>query len=137
LKQASACKRRLSARWHAIAAEIQSAGLKQSEAFMRFADRIERVEKNSDTAPMRDALRGLHQGVSRLPIRSPRQPRILPAKTALLAEQRRSDGGEDRVRARRIGSSRKGDRRAAEFALSDRVKQMEERSTPRPARSRC
>jgi len=49
-----------------VATEIQTASRDQAEAFARFAERIERVEKNSDTAPLRDAVRGLHQGVARL-----------------------------------------------------------------------
>ncbi len=49
-----------------VATEIQTASRDQAEAFAQFAERIERVEKNSDTAPLRDAVRGLHQGVARL-----------------------------------------------------------------------
>src|SRR5262245_56729284 len=41
-----------------LAIEIQTASRGQAEAFARFAERIERVEKNSDLAPMREAVRG-------------------------------------------------------------------------------
>ena len=115
-----------------IAAEIQSAGLKQSEAFMRFADRIERVEKNSDTAPMRDALRGLHQGVSRLTDQIAKTASDSASQTAVLASSveamavKIASVRDESVRLEKVIEEQLN-------ALSDRVKQMEERVQAAPA----
>jgi TPR repeat protein len=49
-----------------VEAEVNNVSRHQTEAFTRFAERIERIERNTDTGPLRDALRGLHQGVARL-----------------------------------------------------------------------
>jgi len=48
------------------ASEISAATRDQAEAFVLLTQRIDRVEQNSDTAALRDAVRGLHQGLSRL-----------------------------------------------------------------------
>jgi localization factor PodJL len=40
-----------------VAVDIQNAKREQTEAFARFAERIERIERNTDTGPMRDAMR--------------------------------------------------------------------------------
>jgi localization factor PodJL len=48
------------------ASEISAATRDQPEAFVLLTQRIDRVEQNSDTVVLRDAVRGLHQGLSRL-----------------------------------------------------------------------
>lgn len=50
----------------AAAADINAAAREQANAFGTLAERIERVERHSDTSSLRDAVRGLHQGLSRL-----------------------------------------------------------------------
>jgi len=50
----------------AAAAEISTATREQSQAFDHLNQRIERVERQSDNSALRDAVRGLHQGLSRL-----------------------------------------------------------------------
>ena len=50
----------------AAAGEINAATRDQAEAFQLIAARIDRVERQTDTGPLRDAVRGLHQGLSRL-----------------------------------------------------------------------
>jgi localization factor PodJL len=52
----------------AAAAEINAATRDQAEAFQLIATRIDRVERQTDTASLRDAVRGLHQGLSRLAV---------------------------------------------------------------------
>ena len=50
----------------AAAAEISTATREQSQAFDHLNQRIERVERQSDNSALSDAVRGLHQGLSRL-----------------------------------------------------------------------
>ena len=50
----------------AAAAEINAATRDQAEAFQHLTTRIDRVERHADTGALRDAVRGLHQGLSRL-----------------------------------------------------------------------
>jgi localization factor PodJL len=50
----------------AAASEINAATRDQAEAFQLIATRIDRVERQTDTGALRDAVRGLHQGLSRL-----------------------------------------------------------------------
>jgi localization factor PodJL len=50
----------------AAAGEINAATRDQAEAFQLIVARIDQVERQTDTAPLRDAVRGLHQGLSRL-----------------------------------------------------------------------
>lgn len=50
----------------AAAGEINAATRDQAEAFQLIAMRIDRVERQPDTGALRDAVRGLHQGLSRL-----------------------------------------------------------------------
>lgn len=115
-----------------IATEIQSASLKQAEAFMRFADRIERVEKNSDVAPLRDALRGLHQGVSHLADQIAKTSSDSASQVAVLASSveamavKIASVRDESVRLEKVIEEQLN-------ALSDRVKQMEERVQAAPA----
>src|ERR1700687_638867 len=48
------------------ASEVSAATRDQAEAFVLLTQRIDRVEQNSDTVALRDAVRGLHQGLSHL-----------------------------------------------------------------------
>ena len=48
------------------AAEINAAARDQAQAFKLLATRIDNVERQTDTAALRDAVRALHQGLSRL-----------------------------------------------------------------------
>jgi localization factor PodJL len=50
----------------AAAAEIQLATREQAQAFDHLNKRIDNVERQSDNSALRDAVRGLHQGLSRL-----------------------------------------------------------------------
>ena len=52
----------------AAAGEINAATRDQAEAFQLIATRIDRVERQTDTGALRDAVRGLHQGLSRLAV---------------------------------------------------------------------
>ena len=115
-----------------VATEIQSASLKQAEAFMRFADRIERVEKNSDVAPLRDALRGLHQGVSVLTDQIAKTSSDSASQVAVLASSveamavKVASVRDESVRLERVIEEQLN-------ALSERVKQLEERVHAAPA----
>ncbi len=48
------------------AAEINAAARDQAQAFQHLTTRIDSVERQTDTAALRDAVRALHQGLSRL-----------------------------------------------------------------------
>jgi len=48
------------------ASDISAASRDQAEAFVLLTQRLERVEQGNDGAALRDAVRGLHQGLSRL-----------------------------------------------------------------------
>lgn len=50
----------------AAAQEINSAAREQAHAFDALTERLDRVERNADSGALRDAVRGLHQGLSRL-----------------------------------------------------------------------
>ena len=50
----------------AAAQEINIAAREQAQAFDALTQRIERLEHNGDNSSLRDAVRGLHQGMSRL-----------------------------------------------------------------------
>src|SRR4051812_9090586 len=50
----------------AAANEISAATRDQAQAFKHITTRIDRVERQGDTTALRDAVRGLHQGLSRL-----------------------------------------------------------------------
>src|SRR5262245_13730966 len=109
----------------AAAAEIQAATRNQSEAFAQFAERIERVEKTSDTAPLREALRGLHQGVALLTdqiakttTESSGQVGVLASSVEAMALKIASVRDES-VRLEHVIEERLN-------ALAERVKQMEE-----------
>ena len=115
-----------------VAAEIQTASRDQGEAFKRFAERIDLAEKNSDTAPLRDAVRGLHQGVARLTeqigkttVESANQVAILASSVESMALKIASVRDES-VRLEHVIEERLS-------ALSERVKQMDDavQSAPR------
>ena len=114
-----------------VAAEIQTASRDQAEAFKRFAERLELAEKNSDTAPLRDAVRGLHQGVARLTeqigkttAESANQVAILASSVEAMALKIASVRDES-VRLEQVIEERL-------TALSERVKQMDEAAQAAP-----
>ncbi len=51
---------------HAAATEINAATREQAKSFSHLAERMEHVERHADSGALRDAVRGLHQGLSRL-----------------------------------------------------------------------
>jgi len=114
------------------AAEIQAATRNQSEAFAQFAERIERVEKTSDTAPLREALRGLHQGVALLTDQIAKTSTESAGQVAVLASS--VEAMALKIAATRDESvrlERAIDERLSAFA--ERLKQMEERAQSAPA----
>ena len=116
----------------AAAAEIQTASRNQSEAFAQFAERIERVEKTSDTAPLREALRGLHQGVALLTDQIAKTSTESAGQVAVLASSveamalKIAAARDESVRLERVIEDRLN-------AVAERVKQMEERVQSAPA----
>jgi TPR repeat protein/chaperonin cofactor prefoldin len=113
------------------AAEIQSASRNQAEVFASFAERIERVERNSDTAPLREALRGLHQGVALLTEQIARTSTDSASQVAVLASSveamalKIASARDESVRLEHIIQERLS-------GLSERVKQLEERVQAMP-----
>jgi TPR repeat protein len=118
----------------AVAAEIQGATRNQAEAFTRLAERIENLEKNSDTAPLRDALRGLHHGVARLTDQIAKATADSAGQVAVLATSVESmalkiaGSREESIRLERLVEDRLS-------AFSERVAQMEERLHVAPGAS--
>ena len=108
-----------------VAADIQAASREQAEAFARFAERIDRVEKNSDTAPLRDAVRGLHQGVARLTEQIGKTAAESAGQVAVLANSieamalKIASVRDESVRLEHVIEERLG-------SLSERLKQMED-----------
>ncbi len=108
-----------------VAAEIQTASRDQAEAFARFAERIEHAEKNSDTAPLRDAVRGLHQGVARLTEQIGKTAAESAGQIAILASSvetmalKIASVRDESVRLEHVIEERLN-------ALSERVRQMDE-----------
>jgi predicted nucleic acid-binding Zn-ribbon protein len=115
----------------AVAADIQTASREQAEAFTRFAERIERVEKNSDTAPLREALRGLHQGVARLTEQIAKTSTDSAGQVAVLASSieamavKIASVRDESVRLEHVIEERLS-------TLSERVQQMEQRVQAAP-----
>ena len=109
-----------------VAAEIQNANRGQTEAFARFAERIDRIEKNTDTASLRDALRGLHQGVARLTEQIAKTATDSASQIAVLATSveamavKIAVGRDESVRLERVIEERLN-------AFSERARQLEER----------
>lgn len=68
------------------AAEINTAARDQALAFQHITQRIDSVERNSDSAALRDAVRGLHQGLSRLADSIAKTANESSAQIALLAK---------------------------------------------------
>jgi hypothetical protein len=116
----------------AAAADIQTASRHQAEAFALFADRIERVEKTSDTASLREAVRGLHQGIALLTDQIAKASTESAGQVAVLASSveamalKIASVRDESVRLERIIEERLN-------AVAERVKQMEERVQSTPA----
>src|SRR5262249_49845483 len=110
----------------AVAADIQSATRGQAEALVHLVDRIERVEKNTENTPMRDAVRGLHQAVARLTEQIGRTSAESSGQVGVLASGMEAMAvkvasvRDESVRLERLIDDRLN-------ALSERVGQMEER----------
>jgi len=110
----------------AAASEINAATRDQAQAFALLTERIDRVERNADTGALRDAVRGLHQGLSRLAEQIGRTATESTGQISTLA-------GNIETLASKIASAREDSARLEHFvadrlnALNDRLKQAEER----------
>src|SRR5215471_9002484 len=110
----------------AAASEINAATRDQAQAFALLTERIDRVERNADTGALRDAVRGLHQGLSRLAEQIGRTATESTGQISTLA-------GNIETLAAKIASAREDSARLEAFvgdrlnALNDRLKQAEER----------
>lgn len=115
----------------ALTSELQLASHDQAEAFTRIAERIERVEKNTDTTALRDAVRGLHQGVALLTEQIARTASESAGQVGVLASS-------IEVMAVKIGSMRDESVRLERTiderlnGFSERVRQLEERVKTAP-----
>ena len=114
-----------------VAAGIQSANRDQAEVLARLVERMDRVERNSDTATLRDAVRGMHQGVARLTEQIAKTSSESAGQVAVLATSleamalKIASVRDESVRLERVIEEQLN-------ALSDRVKQMEERVQAAP-----
>jgi len=110
----------------AAASEINAATRDQAQAFALLTERIDRVERNADTGALRDAVRGLHQGLSRLAEQIGRTATESTGQISTLA-------GNIETLAAKIASAREDSARLEQFvadrlnAVNDRLKQAEER----------
>jgi len=109
----------------AAASEINAATRDQAQAFQHITARIDRVERQGDTTGLRDAVRGLHQGLSRLAEQI--------AKTASESTSQITGLSTNvEMLAGKVAAAREeSDRLAQGFeeklaALAERVKQVEE-----------
>jgi localization factor PodJL len=108
------------------ASEINAATRDQAQAFALLTERIDRVERNADTSALRDAVRGLHQGLSRLAEQIARTATESTGQISTLA-------GNIETLAGKIASAREDSARLELFVgdrlnvLNDRLKQAEER----------
>ncbi len=106
------------------AAEINTAAREQVSAFSQLAERIERVEQHADSSTLKDAVRGLHQGLSRLADQIARTATESSTQVSSLAANVESIAGKvavTREEASHAGQSIEG--RIA--TLTDRVKAAE------------
>ena len=109
------------------AAEINQAARDQATAFNALAERIERVERSADSGALKDAVRGLHQGLSRLADQIARTANESSTQVASLAANVETVAGQ--VNETREEASRTGQSLDARVAvLSDRVKAAEDAS---------
>ena len=108
------------------ASEINAATRDQAQAFQHLTTRIERVERHADTSALRDAVRGLHQGLSRLADQIAKTASESTGQITTLASN-------VEVLAGKIATARDESKHLGQFveeqlvALGERVKQNEER----------
>ena len=108
------------------AMEINAATREQAQAFASLTQRIDRVERQNDTGALREAVRALHQGLSRLADQFARTASESTGQITALANNVENLAG--RLAATRDESSELGqvvDERIS--YLSDRLRQVEER----------
>ncbi|MGQ0742152.1 MAG: hypothetical protein ACT4OG_07640 [Alphaproteobacteria bacterium] len=111
----------------AAAADINQAAREQANALSTLAERIDRVEHNADGGSMRDAVRGLHQGLSRLADQIARTATESSTQVSSLAANVEALAGK--LAATREESGKVAHTFEARVAqLADRVKTAEESS---------
>jgi len=109
----------------AAASEINAATRDQAKAFQHITSRIDKVERQSDTTGLRDAVRGLHQGLSRVAEQIAKTAAESAGQITTLSTNLETLAGK-------IAAAREeSDRLAQSFeeklaALAERVKQTEE-----------
>ena len=109
----------------AAANEINAATRDQAQAFQHITARIERVERQGDTTALRDAVRGLHQGLSRLAEQIAKTASDSTNQIASLSTNVETLAGK--VAAAREESDRLAQSFEEKLAtLAERVKQVEE-----------
>ena len=124
------------------ASEINAAARDQAEAFKLLTTRIVSVERQTDTGALRDAVRGLHQGLSRLADQIAKTANDSSGQIAVLTDnievlagrvasareesQRLGQSVEDRLAALDERHKQTENRIAAAFGLEERLKRAEE-----------
>jgi localization factor PodJL len=108
------------------AAEINAAGRDQAQAFQLLTTRIESVERQTDSAALRDAVRAMHQGLSCLTDQIAKTANDSTEQIATLAGNIEELAG--RIANAREGSHRLGQSVEDRFAaLDERIKETEHR----------
>lgn len=111
----------------AAASEINAAARDQAQAFNHLTERIDRVERGADTTSLRDAVRGLHQGLSRLADQIAKSANDTSGQITTMASNME-------VLAGKVNAAREETGRVAQTfddrvnALADRIKLTEERA---------
>jgi len=124
------------------AAEINAAARDQAQAFKLLTTRIDNIERQTDTNALRDAVRALHQGMSRLTDQSAKSANdsadqigkltgnieVLAGRIAYVREesQRFGQSVEDRFAAFDEHIKEAEQRIASSLALEERLKRAEE-----------
>ncbi len=109
------------------AAEINAAARDQANAFSQLTERIDRVERHADSGPLKDAVRGLHQGLSRLADQIARTANESSTQVSSLASNVETIAGK--IAETRDVADRQGQALEARMTtLAERVKVAEEAS---------
>ena len=108
--------------------EINAATRDQAQAFQHLTARIEKAERQSDTSALRDAIRTLHQGLSRL------ADQIAKTATDSTSQITALSANVDTLAGNVVAARDESDRVAQLFeeklaALAERVKQSEDEGT--------
>ena len=115
----------------AAASEINAATHDQAEAFAHLTQRLDRVEQTSETEGLREAVRGLHQGLSRAAEQIARLATETANQFAALTGSLETAAGK--VADQQDQSARLEQSIEQRFnALSERVRQIEERGQSDP-----